>query len=201
MNQHFNWLPTEVLEIMPGNTVELDLELAACECQGKWPTVEIWLGNNQVYNGPIIKSKIIKTRLELSETLTSLKIIMYGKTDKDTLVDNYGNIIQNQSLHLCKLLLNGVDVIKNKFVYKGIFKMLLSEQKTRFFEDNDIATEVTDYNFYENGTWTLLLQLPILTGIVKTVATTEMYEKIDYSDSMSDIINKINTLTRKTQND
>jgi hypothetical protein len=201
MNQHFNWLPTEVLEIMPGNTVELDLELAACECQGKWPTVEIWLGNNQVYNGPIIKSKIIKTRLELSETLTSLKIIMYGKTDKDTLVDNYGNIIQNQSLHLCKLLLNGVDVIKNKFVYKGIFKMLLSEQKTRFFEDNNIATEVTDYNFYENGTWTLLLQLPILTGIVKTVATTEMYEKIDYSDLMSDIIDKINTFTRKTQND
>jgi hypothetical protein len=201
MNQHFNWLPTEVLEIMPGNTVELDLELAACECQGKWPTVEIWLGNNQVYNGPIIKSKIIKTRLELLENLTSLKIIMYGKTDKDTLVDNYGNIIQNQSLHLCKLLLNGVDVIKNKFVYKGIFKMLLSEQKTRFFEDNNIATEVTDYNFYENGTWTLLLQLPILTGIVKTVATTEMYEKIDYSDSMSDIIDKINTFTRKTQND
>ena len=117
MNQHFNWLPAEILEIMPGNTVELNLELVSCECQDKWPNVEILLGNNQVYNGPIIKSKLITTKLEISEKITNLKIIMYGKTDKDTLVDDHGNIAQNQSLHLHKLLLNGVDVIKNKFVY------------------------------------------------------------------------------------
>ena len=140
---------------------------------------------------------MITASINITDPSTELVVVMYGKTEQDTIVGTDGNILQNQSLHISKLILNGVDIIKNKFVYKGSFKMILSAQKIEFFKNNNIATKTADYNFYENGTWTLPLELPILTGLVRAVSTTEAYEKIDYYSTMADIINKINIFAKE----
>lgn len=198
MNQHFNnWIPADILKIMPNNQVNLELELHAYDCQQRWPNVQVLLGTNLVYDGPVVGSQLVTTSMDITDSNTKLIVVMYGKTEQDTVVGQDGNILQNQSLHISKLILNGVDIIKNKFVYKGLFKMVLSAQKTEFFKNNNISTQTRDYNFYENGTWTLLLELPILTGLIKAVSTTEAYEKIDYHSTMADIINKINIFTKE----
>ena len=198
MNQHFNnWIPADILKIMPNNQVDLELELHAHDCQQRWPNVQVLLGTNLVYDGPVTGSQMVTASMDITDSSTELIVVMYGKTEQDTVVGQDGNILQNQSLHISKLILNGVDIIKNKFVYKGLFKMVLSAQKTEFFKNNNIPTQTRDYNFYENGTWTLPLELPILTGLVKAVSTTEAYEKIDYHSTMADIINKINIFTKE----
>jgi hypothetical protein len=198
MNQHFNnWIPADILKIMPGNQVNLELELHAHDCQRRWPNVQVLLGTNLIYNGPVIDSQLITASINITDPSTELIVVMYGKTEQDTVVGTDGNILQNQSLHISKLVLNGVDIIKNNFVYKGSFKMVLSAEKTEFFRNNNISTQTADYNFYENGTWTLPLELPILTGLVRSVSTTEAYEKIDYHSTMTDIINKINIFTEE----
>lgn len=182
---------------MPNNQVDLELELHAHDCQQRWPNVQVLLGTNLVYDGPVTGSQMVTASMDITDSSTELIVVMYGKTEQDTVVGQDGNILQNQSLHISKLILNGVDIIKNKFVYKGLFKMVLSAQKTEFFKNNNIPTQTRDYNFYENGTWTLPLELPILTGLVKAVSTTEAYEKIDYHSTMADIINKINIFTKE----
>ena len=181
---------------MPNNQVNLELELQARDCQSRWPNVQILLGTNLVYDGPVVGSQLITASIDVTDFSTELIVVMYGKTEQDTIVGQDGNILQNQSLHISKLVLNGVDIIKNRFIYKGLFNMTLLPQKTEFFRKHNIKTSVTDYNFYENGTWSLPLELPILTGITKYVTTTEVYEKIDYQSTLLDIINKINIFTK-----
>lgn len=206
MNPHFNdWIPPDIVSLMPNGQVIMSLELTARDCNGRWPNAEVLLGDYSIYCGPIIKSKIIVANLEVVDTSTKLIIRIHGKTNNDTVTDEYGNILQNQSAHLSQLTLNDVDIvkdgaIKHKVAYKGVFQMLVDAEKMNFFNKNNISTEVTDYNFYENGTWTLPLDLPILTGLVRAVATTEAYEKIDYHSTISDIINKINNFTKEKSN-
>lgn len=201
MNQHFNnWIPADILKIMPDNQVNLQLELRANDCQGRWPNARILLGTNLIYNGPVVGTRIITANINMLDSSTNLTVVIYGKTDQDTVVGTDGNILHNQSLHISKLILNGVDIVKNKFIYKGLFTMLLSDQKTEFFRKNNIETTVTDYNFYENGSWILPLELPILTGLAKAVSSTEAYEKIDYQSTLTDIFNKINIFTKDNQN-
>jgi hypothetical protein len=206
MNPHFNeWVPTEIVSLMPDSRVNMTLELTACDCNGRWPNAEVSLGDYLIYCGPIIKSKIIVANVEVIDASTKLIIKIHSKTNDDTVTDEYGNILQNQSAHLRQLTLNDVDIVKNcvikhKVIYKGVFQMSLDAEKMNFFNQNNISTEVIDYNFYENGTWTLPLDLPILTGLVRSIATTEAYEKIDYHSTMSDIINKINSFTKEKLN-
>jgi hypothetical protein len=60
-----------------------------------------------------------------------------------------------------------------------------------YFKNNNIAGENHDYHFYENGTWTLQIGLPVLTYIINNVKQIETFEKIQYADTITEIIQKL----------
>ena len=116
---------------------------------------------------------------------------MYGKTDRDTRVNAQGEIIENQHISIKSFKINDIDFVKNNLIYRGLYKMSLSNSKRQHFEQLGIATETQDYHFYENGIWTLQIPFPVLTYIINSTKQLETFEKISYHNIIQDIIKKL----------
>ena len=69
--------------------------------------------------------------------------------------------------------------------------MQLDPDKEKYFNENNKATSNHNYHFYENGTWTLQIGIPVLTYIINTLKQVETYEKLPYDDIMIAIIKKL----------
>jgi hypothetical protein len=186
-------LPKDILDKVNSKTLELSLSLVGQDCCGSWPKCKILINNLEIFDGTVIDKQIVKYSkiFNNNDHSVTIKIIRYGKTNIDTRTTSDGKITDNQILSINELMLNGINTIENNLIYKGIFNMDLSSDKREYFHKNNINTQTNDYHFYENGTWELYLELPILTYIINTRKKLETYETIGYQKIMLDIINKI----------
>lgn len=188
-----NLLSTEIRKKLSAKSLNLIITLSAKDCDQRWPMCRISVDDELIFDSKIVSTQHIEfsKRFKDDVTISSLKIEMYGKTDKDTKIDSNGNIIDNQMMQIADLKLNGVDILKNNLIYRGKFIMKLDDNKITLFKNNNIPTENHDYHFYENGVWTLQIGLPVLTYIINSIKQTETFEKIPYDDTMIAIIQKL----------
>jgi len=186
-------LPQDILEKANSKTLELALSLLGIDCCGSWPKCKVLINDLEIFNGTVIDKQIIKysKNFNINERSVTVKIVRYSKTNADTKTTSDGKITDNQILSIDELTLNGINAIENNLIYKGIFNMHLSPDKQEYFLKNNIDTQTNDYHFYENGTWELYLELPILTYIINTRKKLETYETIGYKQIMLNIINKL----------
>lgn len=186
-------LSTEIRKKLQRKTLNLILNLSSTDCSGRWPRCKVLINDETIFDNVVKRCTTILYNNEFAdhEKLVTLSIYRYGKTSKDTKVDKNGNILENQMLQISSFMLNDIDIMKNNMIYRGKFKMNLSDNVKQYFINNNINIENHDYHFYENGIWTLQIELPVLTCIINNVKRMETFEKISYDDIMVSIAKKL----------
>lgn len=188
-----NLLSAEIKEKLRRKNLNLILALSAKDCDGRWPRCRVLINDKIIFDDEVQANTniLFNNEFDTVDTTAIIAIHRYGKTIDDIKIDTDGNIIDNQMLQITKLILNGVDIMKNNMIYQGKFIMHLSDEQVKYFKNNDIPAENHDYHFYENGKWTLQIGLPVLTYIINSIKQTETFEKIPYDDIMMAIIKKL----------
>lgn len=186
-------LSPEIKQKLEIKNLNLIITLSSIDCDDRWPSCKITIDDELIFDGQIVKIQKIIFNKNFSGDVDNFKlnIEMYGKTNQDTKLDKNGNIASNQMLEISELKLNSIDIIKNGLIYQGKFVMQLSKDKISYFKNNNISTENHDHHFYENGSWTLQIGLPVLTYIINNIKKTETFERIPYNDTMMAIIQKL----------
>ena len=184
-------LPTEILNRLDSKNVDIDLILNGKDCHGQWPNCRISVGENEIFNGPIIQQQLIKESRDIINSPAVIKIEYYGKTDQHTKINDQGEIIANQMVEISQFKLNGVDIIKNGLIYQAEYFMQLDTNKETYFNEHGIPTKNHDYHFYENGIWSLQIEIPVLLYIINNTKQMETFEKTPYNNIIRDIIKKL----------
>jgi hypothetical protein len=195
-----NLIPTAIREKCNSTEVQIEIILAATSANGRWPSIRLLVNSEQAINktadSPIIT---IDYSAEISNKVC-LELEYYGKTADDTVVSN-GNIIENQSIEILGLVINGIDVVKNSLIYKlGEYTMVLSPEKHKFFTDNGINTGPShSLMMAENGSWKLTLEVPILAYLIKLSNPYFKHERWNHSnlDEIYNVINEIRELEQQ----
>lgn len=192
MNKLENMITSDLRAKIHPEDVSIAIRLTATDCQGRWPRACIMFGQDLVFDGEVNTEKLIEfNKQDLSEDSYTLSIRIYGKTNKDTVVDSAGDIVENMSLHIDQFVLNGVDIVKNKFIYEGHYVMDLSDEKRTYFKSQDLNSELRDYHFYENGLWKISVDMPVVKNIILKKRRLETFETIPYHDTMLEIASKL----------
>jgi hypothetical protein len=97
-------------------------------------------------------------------------------------VSTQGEIVENQSLAIKELWVNGVDIIKTGAIHRniGCYTMSLPEHKKQYFEQMGMIYESTTHtHMFENGVWHIELALPLLSNLTGLHNYTEPWEQVD----------------------
>ena len=98
----------------------LVFELSATECRG-WPWIRICIDGTVKLEQQLTQEKTsIELDLNLSAGEHLLDIERFNKTDQNTLVDEQGNILQDQAVTLEKIWFENVD-LPMEYLWRGEF--------------------------------------------------------------------------------
>lgn len=149
------------------------------------------LDEHELFNGQIYQSQDINYtgQTTSAQSNVTIKILYYNKLDNDTVVDDNGVIIENQSVSINQFKINNVDIIKTGLIHTlGNCQMQLSPAKLEYFTNNNISTEPTTNTYMsENSVWTINLELPILSFFTKKFDYQELWEKTNITELTNDI--------------
>jgi hypothetical protein len=107
--------------------------------------------------------------------------VLYDKGNQDTVVNDQGQIVENQSLSIVSVVANGVDLVKTNIIHKGIgrYSMNLNKEKHKYFVEHNINVEpTTGLDMFENGVWHIDLELPVLSFISGVHDVVEPWERV-----------------------
>lgn len=163
--------------------------------KSKWPCVSILLNDKEIFIDCIREEQTLKFKLITSEKF-SITIRYQDKDDFDTVVDENGNIIENQSVEIKKIIINQIDLIKTGLIYKNIgnYKMNLSDYKKLELKKYNQSTDLsTNLLMCENGDWTIILEQPLYTFLSKLWYRSEPAEIVN----IPSIKKEIRTITER----
>jgi radical SAM superfamily enzyme YgiQ (UPF0313 family) len=101
-------------KLLAKDSVLIQLSIFSEEYNGQ-PNVKIMCNDSVHYEGELTAGKHIFEFKEMVKDVTDLKlsIEMLGKTNKDTLVDNNGNILKDKHILVKSLFINNYDITKD----------------------------------------------------------------------------------------
>ena len=172
-------IPDSILALINENQIDLKIGLRPESAKNSWPSVRIFINNQIVKDQLIDQPTVIDHSLSNSNTdALELKIEYYGKTDRDTVTNDLGEIIENQSVTIESFTVNGIDLIKNHAIYRlGHYTKILSETTLQYFKDHGIDYGPS-HSLYmsENGHWSLSFRLPITKFLIELIAIKKPHE-------------------------
>lgn len=192
-------LDPDIIDYCQFDRFDLKLTLTATDADRRWPGIRIWV-DGQVIADQQIADGIFEfeyaQKVDMNCNNKVLEIEYYGKTDQDTITDTTGNIVQNQSVTIERLLINDIDIIENDTMYQlGNYTAELSPEKRAYYIEHGYSVEPThSLTMYENGRWRLTIPLPVLTAIVKLKAKQETHEKWPDPDLLNAIVDTVNNI-------
>lgn len=124
----------------------------------KAPSIRVLLNNIELFNDTISTSQTVSIKYDNNTIKDSnvLEIYRYGKTIEDTQIDESGNILQDQVLHLNSISLNEIElgnIIYTVDFYPEYPEPWASEQKQQGIELVEKYSPCT--SFFHNGVWRL----------------------------------------------
>jgi hypothetical protein len=173
-------IPKSIMKMMNLDRFDFELKIDTTSANNDWPMIKILVDSEVVFDEQIESSRVIKYQGNcVDKEFILLDIEFYGKNENHTVVDENGNIIENQGCVIKSLKINDVDVVSTQIIYNlGHYYFYLSEQKRQYFEKHGYATDRShSLSMFENGTWKMKLKTPILTELVKYKAFYEAHEQ------------------------
>lgn len=135
------------------NLDQLVLEFTAT-CYNGWPKLKFYIDDDLYEDFTFTESKAtVKLPLSLVDGEHELVVELYNKTTSNTLVDDNGNIIQDQLVTLDNLYFDNVQ-LPNFVKYSGIY----------YFNDQKIPQGLT---WGVNGNWKLNFATPLVGWVLE----------------------------------
>lgn len=196
-------LPDGIIDYCRFDRFDFKLAFISTPAAGRWPTVKIWLDGVELASATVEGSWEYSYTETLDMDLSNkvLEIEYVGKTENDTITDDTGAIVENQSLIVKEVTVNGIDIIDNQTIYRfGNYTMDLPPEKRAYYIEHGYSVEPThSLDMFENGHWRMTFPLPITTNIVKLKATQELHEKWPDPDLLNAIVDTVNNIRRLEQ--
>tara|TARA_B100000902_G_scaffold267384_1_gene253413 strand:- start:11 stop:493 length:483 start_codon:yes stop_codon:yes gene_type:complete len=150
---------------MSTEKLKFKLELFSTHWLNK-PGVDVQLNGKSQWKGEIgndIKDpQVIEFEHECEEgDKVELTLHRYGKTTKDSIVNEKGDLLKDQLLHIKSIEIDEIDL--GALVYEGVYtpeypEPWATQQKDEGIELKKSFTNVTQMGF--NGTWTFSFESP-----------------------------------------
>ena len=189
-------IPPTILNQLNFNKLDLQLVVVGIAVQDRWPCLRVIVDQKIVDDIAVIDTQTLNYSVVVDSAKQSctLDIVYYNKTNQDTVVNNQGQILENQSVTIAQLTVNGVDLVKTRLIYSniGAYTMNLSQQKQQYFLENNINIEPShNLSMFENGTWTIKLGLPVLSFLSQKQQQVEIAEQQDIEPILEQIYQKV----------
>lgn len=176
--------------------------LQGYSAQGRWPQIEILIDQNLVYKGVIedIVNETFFLTVKPDQAQCTLEIKYINKSEIDTIVDLDGNIIENQHVEIKELIVNNIDIVKTQLIHKGIgqYQMHLHPEKLKYFLENNFSVKPsTMLDMYENGSWILNFELPVLSFLTqKQQNYVESWEQTNIDSLLNELYQQLLICTK-----
>jgi len=163
----------------------LTLKFKATEFNG-WPKIQILIDEDLIEDHQFHQSEEdVNITLDLLDGPHELAIERYGKTDENLSLDSQGNILEDQTLELVGMLVDGVNV-PEMFNYQGDFRTGDQIYKQSRF-------------WGPNGVWIWEFGTPIITWMLEEVIVNdEKYTnpEIPFKEYIKDHDNQVDRLRK-----
>lgn len=137
-NRWLDYLNKRIVELFPISKIEIDL--TAFECNG-YPKFIIKKGTNILFNDYVKGNQIITVEYNNTIDEEELSFSMIGKDKFDTKVGENNEILLDKSIQFNKLVIDGIDLIKEKHFWNHHFVHIR----------NDKIVDTGGYGFWDNG--------------------------------------------------
>ena len=196
MNNNLDHLiPPLILNSLGLNSINLRIVLCGEPVQQRWPNASVCVDDTEIFNSTVDYNIVeFSKKAPDAQSHCDIKIRYYNKGADDTVVDNQGNIIENQMLTIKEIWVNGVDIINTGIIHQDIggYSMELPQHKLEHFKSLGINLDVTtSLDMYENGIWNLRFKLPILSFLTNKQARLEPWEQVSINELVDDIYQRI----------
>jgi len=195
-------IPESIRAQLNFQQVKISLTMTGVSAQGRWPCVRISCNQLLLEDCAIIGTQCLDYEFTATQDQKCcvLEIVYYNKTDRDTVVDDQGQILQNQKLIVDQIVINGVDLVKTKLLYQdlGAYIMDLDSTKRQYFLYNGIDTGPNHSLIMgENGIWTIKLGIPVLSFLSQKQQQIELAEQQNTQHLLEEIYQKVTTLQQQ----
>lgn len=158
--------------------MKLTLEGKAANCA--WPAIQIKVGGEEIFSGEVVNDIVVSGTVETEEKFDIL-IDYQNKKDHDTVVDDNGNILENQLIEIKEISVNGIELVRSGLIYRGIgcYNMTLTPYKKEQLELHNQSTAAScNLVMTENGTWKISLEHPTHTFLTRCWTEPEQEARI-----------------------
>jgi hypothetical protein len=193
-------IPSHIIDMMDLNSFEFSLILDSTSANGAHPRVSVKVDDVTIYDDVVGTNPItFSTKSSMHES--NVEIFYYNKTQSDTVVGPNGEILEDQSVTIKSMTVNGVDIVSSGIIYNlGHFHPKLSAEKQQFYKTNGIdAGPSHTLNLHDNGHWELKFKFPVITNFVKLKAFQETHEKWPDNELLNAIYDTISRIGKSRE--
>jgi len=129
------------------------------------PKVKIYVDDQRIYDDIVLVEKKIEKTLELSDdSKHQLTITLHGKIEEDTLLDDNGNILNDQLIKLKDIMIDDVSII-------GLIS--LDQEKFYYEHDSNGSDDLKKHPFFDtlgcNGDAIIHFTTPFYVWLLETL--------------------------------
>lgn len=186
-------IPDELIDACHLDRFDVAIEFYGSPSLDQYPQVRVLVDDEVVWDDQVIKNQTINFshKLNIQNKCVLLKIEYYNKNDiTGTNVNSQGQIIENQSVLIKKIIINDCDIVKNNTIYGfGYYYPQLSDTKIKHFIEHGYSVDPNhSLNMAENGEWRLQFGIPVNQSIAKIISP-QYTDKVKWPDN--DLLVKI----------
>lgn len=160
----------EVLDILAHEPDQFTIEfsLTGFPAQQRYPIVKIIVNDKELWHDVIQgNQRLTFDNLDVQESFIQIDIHYLGKTENDTVMID-SKMIENQHVKICYIKINGITISGNELIdISSTDYDLRDNQKRSYSEINAAWSKVKTDTLYDNGVWSISLNRPIVTNLIK----------------------------------
>lgn len=195
-------IPGQVIEQCKLQHFNLLIGIEGTPAQAQYPTVKVSVNNVVIYDQPTVN--YVEIPFDATDDIDSYQVLIeyYNRPNNATVVDDQGNISENQHVKISKVVVNEVDIIQSQIIYNlgNYTKNLTDEQKAYYLAHGHAVEPTHSLEMYENGFWTLNFKMPVLLEFIKLKKSQAKHEQSWFTDlnhKIYDTINNIRSIEKK----
>lgn len=198
-------IPQSIRACLELDLIDIKVVVQPFSARGRWPSINVCIDGTVAFDGTVDQQKTIgyQSAAQSQQKKCLIDITYYGKTDNDTVVDSQNSILENQSVELKELWINGVDIIKTGAIHQdiGSYTMNLDAKKREYFAEQGInLNPTTSTHMFENGVWHIELDLPLLSTLTAKHNFVEPCENVDFDSIVDEIFELLQRCERLEKN-
>lgn len=128
--------------------IDIQIQLIGYPSRNKYPELELLLNHQLIFSGEVVNTQSFSFVVDTDQDLNSLEIVHKNKTNQDTIVNADGTIVEDRSVELKELTINGQRV-KDTVLYDSPFYVEWPDNILEDYKDkSQVAPEFIKNTLY-----------------------------------------------------